>query len=176
LEPWKGVEPRPETGPQPRADESVADKSEERKAEALEEVSRLMGEIARTIENAVKPSNGKESFSMCLRSGQLKIAERYPFLDPFGSEFEYHAGEIAFVGLVEPARFISALTEALAFAVSSLTLSAGQPARLHSRIENDLRLLIEKRRSEFEPYGLESAVEAIIRGGPERERPATTQN
>ena len=37
----------------------------------------------------------------------MKVADRYPFLIPFGDEFEYLAGEIAFIGTASPSPFIS---------------------------------------------------------------------
>ena len=56
------------------------------------EIKRLMGEMARTIEVSTQAIEQRDSFSMYLRAGQLKIADRYPFLDPFGAEFEYLGG------------------------------------------------------------------------------------
>src|SRR5205085_5721352 len=66
-------------------------------AEAFAEIKRLMGEIVRTVEESIRAAGARDSFAIHLRAGQLKVADRYSFLDPFGGEFEYLAGEIVFV-------------------------------------------------------------------------------
>ena len=126
------------------------------------EVKRLMGEIARTLEDALRAVSQHSNFAMHLRAGQLRVADRYPFLDPFGNEFEYLAGEIAFVGKVKPDDFINGLTEALRIALASAVQSTGQPARLRAIAAEDLRLLGQRHRSGFEEFGLDQAVERII--------------
>ncbi|HEX5731905.1 MAG TPA: hypothetical protein VF131_03635 [Blastocatellia bacterium] len=126
------------------------------------EVKRLMGEIARTLEDAIRAVSQHSNFAMHLRAGQLRVADRYPFLDPFGNEFEYLAGEIAFVGKVKPGDFINGLTEALRIALASAIQSTGQPARLRAIAAEDLRLLGQHHRSGFEEFGLDQAVERIL--------------
>ncbi len=127
----------------------------------LIEVKRLMGEIAMTIEESIRAVSQQSNFAMHLRAGQLKVADHYPFLDPFGNEFEYLAGEIAFVGKVKPADFIAGLTEALRLALASAIQSSSHPARLRAIATEDLRLLGERYRSEFEEFGLDQSVERI---------------
>jgi hypothetical protein len=129
---------------------------------AMEDLKRLMGEIARTIEGATKEVESGDSFSIYLRAGQLKVAERYPFLDPFGAEFEYLAGEIAFVGRAAPQDFVSGLTEALRHAVAGVVQTSVQPTRLRIYIVEDLRQLLANNREEFERYGLDKTIEQII--------------
>jgi hypothetical protein len=131
-------------------------------AEEMAEVKRLMGEIARTIESATKEVEPGDSFSIYLRAGQLKVADRYPFLDPFGAEFEYLGGEIAFVGRSGTQDFIEGLTEALRHAVAGVVQTSVQPTRLRIYIVEDLRQLLTRSRAEFEKYGLDKAVEDII--------------
>jgi len=126
------------------------------------EVKRLMGEIARTIEEAIRAVSQQSNFAMHMRAGQLRVADRYPFLDPFGNEFEYLAGEIAFVGKAKPDDFINGLTEALRIALASAIQSTSQPARLRAIAAEDLRLLGERYRSEFEEFGLDQAIERIL--------------
>lgn len=130
--------------------------------EAMGEVKRLVGEIARTIEEAVQLAGHHDAFSMALRAGQLEIAERYPFLDPFAGEFEYLAGEIVFVGHATPERFIAGLTEALKFAVQTVMQSSAYADRLRAFVTEDLQKLSASNRSQYERFGLEQAIEQII--------------
>jgi hypothetical protein len=131
-------------------------------ADVMVEIKRLMAEIARTLEESVKAAEQRDSFSMHIRTGQLQIADRYPFLDPFGAEFEYLAGEIVFVGHVQPEEFIAGLTEALNLAVVAAVQASAQPARLRSILVEDLRWLREHQKVDLERYGLDQVIDAII--------------
>jgi hypothetical protein len=131
-------------------------------AEAMAEVRRLMGEIARTIEEAAQAVDRHDSFSMCLRAGQLKIADRYPFLDPFAGEFEYLAGEIVFVGQATAEEFIAGLTEALKLAAQAVMQSSGYAERFRAFVIEDLRKLQAANRSEFAKRGLDKVIDEII--------------
>ncbi len=128
----------------------------------MEEVKRWLGEIAHIIEEVARAAEPGESFPLSLRAGQLRIADRYPFLDPFGSEFEYLAGEIVFVGKTMPANFVAGLTEALQLAVEDLLVTSAQPARLHAFISEDLHALLDRNRAALERYGLDQSIAQIL--------------
>jgi hypothetical protein len=132
-------------------------------AEAMTEVKRLMGEIARTIEEAAQAVDRPESFSMSLRAGQLKIADRYAFLDPFAGEIEYLGGEIVFVGQATVEEFIAGLTEALELAVQAVMKSTSYPDRFRAYVTEDLQKLLARDRQELQRSGLDQVIEQIIR-------------
>ena len=131
-------------------------------AAVMAEVKKLMGEIARAVEDATRTVEQRDCFSMYLRAGQLKIADQYRFLDPFGAEFEYLGGEIAFIGEAKPEDFIKGLTEAMRLAVVGVAESSAQPARLRACIIRDLRQLLEREREAIEKLGLDHSIEQII--------------
>ncbi|HJQ26128.1 MAG TPA: hypothetical protein VKA60_19575 [Blastocatellia bacterium] len=131
-------------------------------AVAFAEIKRLMGEIIRTVEASTRAAGSRDSFTMHLRAGQLKVADRYPFLDPFGSEFEYLAGEIVFVGQASAEQFIVGLSEALAQAIDNAARASAQPERIRVHTVEGLRWLLDRQRHELEPYLLDQAIEAII--------------
>jgi hypothetical protein len=123
--------------------------------DAIAQLVRLMSDVAATIEDAVAARDGSNGFAIELRAGQLEVADRYPFLDPFAAEFEYHAGEIAFVGSVDPAEFAAGLGEALHVAVAGLSRRDGvEGDRLRQRVADVLGELYETRRAEFDAFGL----------------------
>ncbi len=130
--------------------------------ETMTELKRLMGEIAGTIEGSAQAVDRHDRFAMCLRAGQLKIAERYPFLDPFASEFEYLAGEIVFVGHATSEQFVAGLTEALVLAVESLAESNAYGERFRGYVREDLGKLLARNRTELESYGLDQVIEEIV--------------
>jgi hypothetical protein len=142
--------------------QATVDFTEVNEAQIMNEVKRLLGEIARTIEDAARSVEQRDTFSIYLRAGQLKVADRYPFLDPFGAEFEYLAGEIAFVGSAAPWEFIEGLTEALKLAVEGVAQASVHGQKIRSQISEDLRRLLDRNRAEFIEYGLDGAIEQII--------------
>jgi hypothetical protein len=130
--------------------------------EVMAEVKRLMSEIARTIEDTAQSVDPRDSFAMHLRAGQLKIAEEFPFLDPFGAEFEYLGGEIAFIGRVEPEEFVRGLTDALRLAVSSLADSTTEGWRFRGLLAQELGRLLEAQRASLTSYALDESIQRIL--------------
>jgi hypothetical protein len=128
----------------------------------MAEIKRLMAEIARTIEESTRGVEQRDNFSMYLRAGQLKVADTYPFLDPFGAEFEYLSGEIVFIGKARPSEFVEGLTEALKLAVEALTQVSSQSARLKARISDDLKWLLDRHELEMRQYDLDQSIAKII--------------
>jgi hypothetical protein len=131
-------------------------------AESFAEIKRLMGEVVRTIEESIRAAGARDSFAINLRAGQLKVADRYSFLDPFGGEFEYLAGEIVFVGRASADEFIVGLSEALAQTIDAAARSSAQPDRIRLHTSEGLRWLLNRQRTELEPYHLDHIIEAII--------------
>jgi hypothetical protein len=135
--------------------------------EALEglkmaEVKRLMGKILKTIGDAVRVVEQRDNFNLHLRAGQLKVADRFPFLDPFGAEFEYFDGEIAFVGHCESDIFIEGLTEAVKMAITEAAQASAKPVQLRTIINEELHRLLQSNREELELYHLDAAINDII--------------
>jgi hypothetical protein len=156
---WTFVEPEAETlntAVATNGDSSPSD------AQAMTEVKKLMGEIARTIEEAAQSVDRPEAFAMSLRAGQLKIAERYPFLDPFAAEIEYLTGEIVFVGQATVEDFVTGLTEALKLAVQGVMKSTTYPDRFRAYVTEDLKKLLARERQTFEATGLSQVIDQII--------------
>ena len=115
----------------------------------------LMGDVVSAIERTATAHDSAGAFAIELRAGQLEVAEHFPFLDPFAAEFEYHAGEIAFVGQAEPEEFAVGLGEVLHRAIAALARRNGaEGERLRTRIAAAVAALYEARQEEFDAYGL----------------------
>ncbi len=130
--------------------------------EAISPLVLLLSDVVSTIEEAVGSRDGANGFAIELRAGQLEVAERFPFLDPFAAEFEYHAGEIAFVGNVDAEEFAAGLAEALHVAVAGLSRRDGiEGDRLRQRVSEALTRLYDERKAEFDAFGLEGMLAFI---------------
>ena len=128
-----------------------------------DDLKRLMAEIARTIEEAAQSVGRHDGFSMSLRASQLKVADRYRFLDPFGGEFEYLSGEIVFVGNTTAQEFVEGFSEALKLAIQSVTQSTAYPERFRAYVAEDLKKLLARNAAEFESFGLDQVIQNLIR-------------
>jgi hypothetical protein len=127
----------------------------------MAEIKKLMGEIAKAIEDVLRIAEPRDEFPMHLRAGQLKLANQYAFLDPFGAEFEYMEGEIIFVGQASAEEFISGVTDALRLAFISALQSSANAPRLRSFVIDKLRFIFNRSREEYVNYGLDAALEQI---------------
>ncbi len=131
----------------------------------MADIRRLLGKIIKTIEEVNRAVEQKDNFQIHLRAGQLKVADLYPFLDPFGSEFEYLDGEVVFIGKIESEEFVSGLTDALIYAVTEAAQASPQPMRLRSVIAEELKNLLNRHRDDFARYELDVSIKRII--GPQ---------
>jgi len=130
--------------------------------EGMDEIKRLLGAVARVIEEAAQTVGRPDGFSMSLRAGQLRIADRYPFLDPFAGELEYLTGEIVFVGGASAAEFVEGFGEALKLAVQDVARSTAYADRFCSYVIEDLNKLLTRERAEFEKYGIDKVIGEIV--------------
>lgn len=130
--------------------------------DVTDDLKRMMGEIARTIEEAAQSVGRHDGFSMSLRASQLKVADRYRFLDPFGGEFEYLSGEIVFVGNTTAQEFVEGFSEALKLAIQSVAQSTAYPERFRAYVAEDLKKLLARNPAEFESAGLDQVIQNLI--------------
>ncbi|MFQ3580485.1 MAG: hypothetical protein SNJ67_02535 [Chloracidobacterium sp.] len=129
--------------------------------EQYAELVGLMGEVVSAVEAGVTDALRRADFLPSFREALINIATHYPFLDPFAAEFEYAGGVATFRGKARPADFVVGLAQALRLTVADLDRRAPE-THVRSHIETALRALHQRRRSEFERYGLEIATNEIL--------------
>jgi hypothetical protein len=146
------------------SDTNVASAQDEKApvGEAVTQVKRLMGEIAGAIEEAARAVGPHESFAMSLRAAGLQIADRYPFLDPFGGEFEYLGGDIVMAGPIAVEELIVGVTEALTLTVEDLARATAYADRFRAYVSEDLRRLLASNFAEFERFSLDQVIHHLI--------------
>ncbi len=148
------------------ADEAVVPASSEESPVSLtsdqySELIALMGEIVAAVERGAVEVVRESDFMLTLREALLKVAEHYPFLDPFAAEFEYSSGEIVFLGAARPADFVVGLSQALHVVIAELSRRSTN-GELRERIQTALADLQRSRKEDFDKFGLDVAVEEIL--------------
>lgn len=129
--------------------------------EQYSELVGLMGDVMAAVERGIVDIIREPDFRLAFREAAIRAAEHYPFLDPFAGEFEYTAGEIVFLGSARPVDFVVGLSQALRWTLDDLSRRFTD-VDLEARVEATLKNLQRNRREDFEKFGLESAIEAIL--------------
>ncbi|HYE72460.1 MAG TPA: hypothetical protein VEF04_03980 [Blastocatellia bacterium] len=125
----------------------------------MRELTGLLSAVVAAVERGMTVAGRGSSFPTALRAGLLAVTERYPFLDPFAAEFEYHDHEIVFVGSAQPNEFVSGLTEALRQMVEDLIYSSN--GRVRDYIAEELRKVEREREADMRRFNLGNLTEQI---------------
>jgi len=129
-----------------------------RSQDDLTQVVAIMEEVLQSAERTATGTikDGGE-FATALREGLLEVTDSYPFLDPFAGEFEYRKGHLEFRGRAATAEFMTGTTAALRQALQTFARRFGDRS-LPSRVQQNLRRLVESRGAEFQHHGLLNSI------------------
>jgi hypothetical protein len=129
-----------------------------RQQDDLTHVVAIMEEVLQSAERTATGTikDGGE-FATALREGLLEVTDSYPFLDPFAGEFEYRKGHLEFRGKAAAAEFLTGTTTALRQALQTFARRFGDRS-LPSRVQQNLRRLVESRGAEFQHHGLLNSI------------------
>jgi hypothetical protein len=64
----------------------------------LDEITEIFQEVLSMAENMLDKGSQRGTFLKAFKESLIKKSSEYPFLDPFGGEFEYRDGSIVFTG------------------------------------------------------------------------------
>jgi hypothetical protein len=147
----------PQTGP-PRP---VPPLSHE-KAEPLKEIIQIFEGVLSKAEKLVDASSEKGTFRRIFKKSLIEKSDQYPFLDPFGGEFDYRDGMIQFTGEVKERDFTQGISESLQSTIlyieEELPKSKMLPLKLRAEIESSL----EPHRDTVRQLGLESVIPSFL--------------
>jgi hypothetical protein len=119
--------------------------------EGQEELLRLAGEMVGAVERAVMVAGG--DFDAAVHAARLRLAEDFPFLDPFARRFEYEGGVVRLHVRPSERLFASGLCEMLRAAVAHVA-DAEQRLGVRKDAARELSILLRRRRSQLERFKL----------------------
>ena len=132
------------------------------KEEGLKEVIRIFEGVLMRAEKLVDEASEKGTFRRIFKKSLIERSEQYPFLDPFGGEFDYRDGMIQFTGEVKDKDFSQGLGECLqntlAYIEEELPKSKMLPLKLRAEIESSL----EPHRDTINRLGLDSTIPSFL--------------
>jgi hypothetical protein len=126
---------------------SKEEKKEEKnvtgRVEDLKELTLIFQEVLSKVENLVDGISQKGKFLGAFKKSLLEESDKYPFLDPFSSEFEYREGTVQFTGDAVDKDLAQGILECLRATLSQLAKELPQnkifPLKLRAEIESSLK-------------------------------------
>jgi hypothetical protein len=132
------------------------------KAEPLKEIIQIFEGVLSKAEKLVDDSSEKGTFRRIFKKSLIEKSDQYPFLDPFGGEFDYRDGMIQFTGEVKEKDFTQGISESLQSAIfyieEEFPKSKMLPLKLRAEIESSL----EPHRDTVRRLGLESVIPSFL--------------
>jgi hypothetical protein len=128
----------------------------------LQEVIQIFEGVLSKAEKLVDGASRTGTFRRILKKSLVDKSEEYPFLDPFGGEFDYRDGMIQFTGEAREKAFTQGLGECLqailSYVEEELPKSKMLPLKLRAEIESSL----EPYRATIKRLGLDSFIPSFI--------------
>ncbi len=144
-------------GKKPQSEPAPAEKGK-----GLKEIVQIFEGVLSKAEKMVDGASQKGTFRAIFKKSLVDKSERYPFLDPFGGEFDYRDGMIQFTGETEETAFTQGLGECLQTTLSyveeELPKSKMLPLKLRAEIESSL----EPYRATIKRLGLEPYIPSFL--------------
>ncbi len=132
------------------------------KAEPLKEIIQVFEGVLSKAEKLVDESSEKGTFRRMFKKSLIEKSDQYPFLDPFGGEFDYRDGMIQFTGEARGREFTQGISECLQSTIfyieEELPKSKMLPLKLRAEIESSL----EPHRDTVRQLGLESVIPSFL--------------
>ncbi len=111
--------------------------------EDLKELTLIFQEVLSKVENLVDGISQKGKFLGAFKKSLLEESDKYPFLDPFSSEFEYREGTVQFTGDAVDKDLAQGILECLRATLSQLAKELPQnkifPLKFRAEIESSLK-------------------------------------
>ena len=132
------------------AREAGAPASSEEEADRAE-LLELAGELVGSVERAVRVAGG--DFEAALHAARLRLAEDYPFLDPFARRFEYAEGVVRINAVVSEHLLVSGIMELLRGAVEHVA-DTERKIGVRKDAARELSILLRRRHSKLARFKL----------------------
>jgi hypothetical protein len=132
------------------------------KGESLKEMIRVFDEVLSKAEKLVDDASQKGTFRRIFKRSLIDKSEQYPFLDPFGGEFDYRDGMIQFAGEATGRDFTqglgACLQTTLSYIEEELPKNKMLPLKLRAEIESSL----EPHRETIKRLGLDPFIPSFL--------------
>ena len=143
---------------QPKAAVVSKDMIEVRVEDGLKEAMPILQDVLSRAERFVDGGSKKGNFIKAFKRALIEKSGDYPFLDPFGGEFEYRDGTITFEGEARAKEFAKGIGESLRLALSYLEEEAPKNKAHFHKLRAGIESSLEEKRDQLKRLGIDSVV------------------
>jgi hypothetical protein len=155
-------ETKEETKEEIKEEEIKEEKIAEGGAEDLKELILTLQEILSKVENSVDGIFQKGKFLGAFKKSLLDKSDLYPFLDPFGSEFEYREGKIQFTGDAADKDLAQGVIECLRATLLQLARELPKNRILSLKLRTQIETSLKPYQESVKRLGLDAALSSFF--------------
>ena len=132
------------------------------KGEGLKEIIHIFEGVLLKAEKWVDETSEKGTFRRIFKKSLIEKSEQYPFLDPFGGEFDYQDGMIRFTGEVKEKEFTEGIGECLQNTMTSIEEELPKSKMLPLKLKAEIESSLEPYRETIKRLGLDSVIPSFL--------------
>ena len=130
---------------------------------SLNELIQIFQGVLSKAENFVDKSSQKGTFRRVFKKSLIEKSDQYPFLDPFGGEFDYREGTIVFSGRAEERDFSKGIGECLQVTLSHLEKELPKNKMFPLKLRTEIESSLEPYRETMKRLGVNSVLPSFLR-------------
>ncbi len=146
----------------PKAAGLTRETVEARADEGLKEVTPVLQDVLSRVEKFVDGGTKKGVFIKAFKRALIEKSGDYPFLDPFGGEFEYREGTISFTGEARAKEFTQGIGESLRLALNFLEEEVPRNKLHFLKLKAGIESSLEEKRDLLKRLGVDSSVSSFL--------------
>jgi hypothetical protein len=131
-------------------------------ADDLKELIPILQEVLYKAEKFVDAVSRKGTFIRVFKKSLIEKADEYPFLDPFGGEFEYREGEILFTGEAGVKEFTKGIGECVNVTLFHLKKEFPKDKMLLLKLRAGIESSFEHHQEKMKQLGLDSVLSSFF--------------
>lgn len=147
---------------QPKAAVLPKETAEVKTGEGLKEVTPILQDVLSRVERFVDGGTKKGIFIKAFKRALIEKSGDYPFLDPFGGEFEYREGTISFTGEARAKEFTKGIGESLRLTLSYLEEEVPKRKIHLLKLKAGIESSLEENREQLKRLGVDSVVASFL--------------
>ncbi len=130
--------------------------------EDLKELILIFQQVLSKVENLVDGISQKGKFLGAFKKSLLEKSDQYPFLDPFGSEFEYREGKIQFTGDVVDKDLAQGIIECLRATLLQLAKELPKNKILSLKLRTEIESSLKPYQETVKRLGIDAALSSFF--------------
>ena len=132
------------------------------KGEGLKEVIQIFEGVLAKAEKLVDQASQKGTFRRIFKKSLIDKSEQYPFLDPFGGEFDFRDGTIQFTGEARERNFTEGIGDCLQVTLSYIEEELPKNKMLPLKLRAEIESSLEPYRETIKRLGLEPFIPSFL--------------